>query len=129
MKYSEKSYQLVNEWNSFLNEQGSPEEAMMQQQAAADQARAEQEAMMMQQQIMAVRQGIGPPITELVTLLFQLSQQGPKGIERAKARITGLSNDLKDFVQKQQGPERTSQEVGKELNQAALDLQRSAPKG
>ena len=123
---NEESYYLVENLRRFLNEQDTA--AAMAQMAAGEAAQAQQAAQMQAQQaeqeMMALRQGVGGAIGEILSMIFQMSQKGADGVRQAKAAVSGKGAVLHDVAEGQVDSGTAATKMNGILTKAGRDLQR-----
>jgi len=124
-KFYDDAHDTHTKWVEYLFEQDA---AQMAQIAAAEQEQAQQAAQMQAQQVeqemLALRQGVGGAVGELITVIFQLSQKGGGGVRQAKAAVSAMSAVFHNIASNQTDPNKAAQDMGGIIQRAAADLQK-----
>jgi len=125
-KFFDEAHETHTKWVEYLFEQDA--QAEMADIAAAEAGQAQQaaeiQAQQAEQEMIALRQGVGAAIGELITMIYQLSQKGGAGVRQAKAAVSSMSSVMHDIASNQTDPNKAASDMGSVVQRAATNLQK-----
>tara|TARA_R110000744_G_scaffold259798_1_gene374866 strand:- start:457 stop:840 length:384 start_codon:yes stop_codon:yes gene_type:complete len=123
-KFYDDSHETHTKWVEYLFEQGQDAAAQMAQMAGQEAQAAEQaaqaQAQQAEQEMLALRQGVGGAVGELITIMYQLSQAGKQ--QTASAAASQMGSLLIKIAKNQTDPARAAKEASGIVQNAASKL-------
>ena len=122
-KFYDDSHETHTKWVEYLFEQGQDAAGQMAQVAGQEAQAAEQAAQMQAQQeqeMLALRQGVGGAVGELITIMYQLSQAGKQ--QTASAAASQMGSLLIKIAKNQTDPASAAKEASGIVQNAASKL-------
>ena len=123
-KFYDDSHETHTKWVEYLFEQGQDAAGQMAQVAgqraqAAEQA-AQAQAQQAEQEMLALRQGVGGAVGELITIMYQLSQAGKQ--QASSAAASQMGSLLIKIAKNQTDPASAAKEASGIVQNAASKL-------
>ena len=119
-KFYDDSHETHTKWVEYLFEQGQDAAGQMAQVAGQEAQAAQMQAQQAEQEMLALRQGVGGAVGELITIMYQLSQAGKQ--QASSAAASQMGSLLIKIAKNQTDPASAAKEASGIVQNAASKL-------